>query len=106
MATLQSIFMPAANRNTQIGSLAGTTASTFQTIGTSDSNTIFVITANQAITITFGVSASITTPDATDWPIWANSYSIFALPPGATGFKVFNTSGSAALVNYWQLSRD
>lgn len=104
MASQLSIYPPAKIASTQI-SLAATTASSSVVIGSSDSGTIFVITADQKTTIRFGDVSSIANPTAADFPIWANSYVQFQLPTGCDRFRVFNTTGSTDLVNYWQLGR-
>ena len=104
MATGISVFPPAKERSTQV-SLGATTASGDIIIGSSDSATIFVITADQKVTIRFGNSANIGNADATDFPIFSGAYLQFQLPTGCDRFRLFNTAGAASLTNYWQLAR-
>jgi len=105
MAEFQGIFPPAKERSTQLA-VAATTSSADIVIGSSSSETIFVITASGAITIRFGNATNIGNADATDWPIASGAVQEFALPTGCDRFRVFNTGAASVNVNYWGLAKN
>jgi hypothetical protein len=102
MATFQSIFPPNKETSTQIASLTNSTASSAVVLS---QDAIFVITSDQNITIRFGNATNVTNAAATDWPLWANTYTEFQIPSGDDRFTVFNNSGTTANIWWWQLSR-
>lgn len=94
MARLSAILIPAGDTDIKIAALATTTASTIQTLG---KNRIFVINADQDITIQFGNAAGPSfTPTAANYRIPANQQTTFDLGSSFDSLKVFNLSGSTA----------
>lgn len=105
MATFQSVFAPAEERNTQITLTATTASSDITSVGSYSSGSMFVITVSGNATIRFGNAANIGNPDATDFPIYANTIQEWTFPTGCDRFRVFNPGASSITVNYWGLVR-
>jgi len=95
MAKLSFNPTPAQEASTN-QSVNATTASTEFAMG---ANVSLILCANQAVTILFGAAGSVTAPTAsTGFLIPANTFFAFTTPRNTPSFKVFNTSGSTALV--------
>lgn len=105
MATFQSIFLPASERNTQLTLTATTASSDITAAGSYASGTIFAITASGNVTIRFGNSSNIGNPDGTDWPIYAGTVQEWTFPVGCDRFRVYNPGAGSVTVNYWQLAK-
>lgn len=94
MARFASILIPAGDADIKISSLAAVTASSIQTIG---KNRIFVVNADQDITIQFGnVAGPAFTPSAANYRIPANQQTTFDMGQAFDSLKVFNLSGTTA----------
>ena len=102
MATFTAVFPPASDRGTQVV-LGATTASGDQLV--TGKYTIFVITASVQMNIRFGNATSIANADATDFPIWPNTYVQFQMPNGDDRFRLFNPTAGSGFANYFELSR-
>lgn len=102
MATPTSIFPVNSERKVALALVAATPSASI-VIGSSASATIFVITVDSDTNIRFGNVNNIGNPDATDFPIWANSYMTFQLPVGCDRIRLFSTAGGNAWV--WPLGR-
>lgn len=104
MAIQAALFVPAA-KDGATTTLAGTTASSAIVIGL---DSIFILNATQAVTITFGNSGgtAAATPSATvGLYVPAGASFTFGLSAQYDSFKIFNTSATTATYSYLQLSR-
>lgn len=77
----------------KVAALVASTASAVITLG---KYRIFVINADQDITISFGLSSNITTPTVAFYRIPANQQTTFDLGPSADSIQVFNLATTAA----------
>lgn len=93
MARYASILIPSNDLPQKVANLGTSTASSAIKIGT---NRIFVINADQDITISFGLSTSIVTPTAAYYRIPANQQTTFDMGSANDTIEVYNLSGSTA----------
>ena|ERR1017187_4739468 len=100
MARSASILIPASDVSLNIAALAAVTASAIQTIG---KNRIFVINADQDISIKFGMAGTLTAATAASYRIPANQQVTLDTGPALDSFYVFNLNGTTAANVYIQL---
>ena len=92
MARMASILLPSGDADIKLASLGTSTSSTEQKIG---ANRIFVINADQDITIRFGATG-MGAADATYYRIPANQQTTFDMGPAFSYIRAFNLSASTA----------